>query len=212
MDSGGIGRYRELPAGGPVQRRGRRCREWRSNRGEVAAHRPMAATEHPSLEPRLRPLLDRQDVDTFESRRVFARRFAALRSLSESARRENRARRRDSVPADTGVHRSAHDRCRNRDAQGVDLSLLSRPSRADRNRTGDHRPRRIRRRNDRARHPHVDRRWGTGRPLLRAAERPVGAGGRALARLSGTAHRNELPQSRRSGAADCVEASMPPSL
>src|SRR5262249_44511990 len=82
----------------------------------------------PYLEPRLRPLLDREDLDPIESRRVFARRLAPVRTLSEGAGRENRRRRRDSVPADTRVHRSAHDRRGNSDPQGGDRSLLSRAS------------------------------------------------------------------------------------
>ena len=134
-------------------------------------------------------------LDPVEPVRPAVRRLAPVRALSKGARRENRAGRRDLLPARAGVHRSAHDRRGDGDPQRVVFPLLPGTGGADRDRTGHPRPGRVRRRKDRARHQHVDGRRGAARSRLRAAQRPGGTGRRAVARLSGTAHRGELPES-----------------
>src|SRR5207249_4187271 len=67
--------------------------------------------------------------------------------------------------------------------------------RANRDRKGHGRARRPHRREDRARHPHVDGRWGSARSRLRAAQRPGDTGRPAVAWISGTADGCGLPES-----------------
>src|SRR5439155_11434882 len=124
-------RKRRRGAGGAsaaLRRRGipRRVRD--SDRGEVAADRSLEAAADPALEPRVRPLLDRQDTDPLEPRALSLHRLAAVRTLPESAGRENRARSADPVAAHPRVHRSALERCGNSDPQIGELRLLPRPS------------------------------------------------------------------------------------
>src|SRR5436309_1572888 len=76
------------------------------------------------------------------------------------------------------VYRSAHHRRRDGDPQRVVLPRLPGTSRADRGRRSDPRPGRLRRRKGRARHQHVEGRWGAARSRLRDAQRPGGAGRR----------------------------------
>src|SRR5439155_21885078 len=193
---GGIRGRRNLPAAGPPQRRGLSRRVRRADRCEVAAHRPLEAPGAPYLEPRIRPLLDRQDLDPVEPWRLPVRRLAPLWALSEGARRKGGTGCRDPLPARTGVHGSADDRRRDGYPQGVELLLLPGPGRPDRDRTGDSRPGRICGRDGRARHRHVHGRWGAARPLPLFAQRPVGARRRAVARVSGTAHGYGLREAR----------------
>ncbi len=167
-----------------------------SDRDEVDPHRSVEAPADPPLESGIRPLLDRQDLDPLEPVCPSVRRFAPLRALSEGARCENRAGRRDLLPACAGVHRSAHHRRRDGHPQRIVLPLLPGTSGANRDRSGHPRPGRFRRREDRARHQHVNRRWGAARSRFRAAQRPGGTGRRAVARLSCTAHGGELSESR----------------
>src|SRR5436309_12146055 len=135
----------------------------------MADHRSLAATEHTYLEPRLCPLLDRQDLDPVEPGRLFVRRFAPVPALSEGARRESRTAGRDPLAAHPRVYRSTHDRRRNGDPWEIDLPLLPGTSRPDRDRTGNPRPRRTCWRSGRAEHQHVDGGCRAARPRLIAA-------------------------------------------
>jgi len=147
------------------------------------------------VEPRLRPVLDRQDAHPIEPGRPHVHRNARVPPLPEGAGRENRARRRDLLPARAGVHRSADHRRRDRDPQGSALPVLPGAGWAARARAGHARAGRFRRRTFRARHQHVHGGSSATRSRLRVTQRPGGAGRRALARISGTAHGRELPES-----------------
>jgi len=92
------------------------------------------------IEPGVRPLLDRENLDPLEPGRLFVRRYASVPPLSEGARRESGARYRDPLRADTGVYGPAHDRRRNSDPQRVELPLLQGTGRSNRDRNGDPRP------------------------------------------------------------------------
>ena len=76
------------------------------------------------------------------------------------------------------------------------ISWLPGARRRDPDRPGHPRPGRLRRREDRARHRHVDGRRGAAGPHVVAAQRAGGAGGRALARVACRAHRGRLPDGR----------------
>ena len=92
-----------------------------------------------------------------------------------------------------GLHRPAHHRRGHGDPQRRLPAGLPGPVGLDPDRPGHHRPGRVHRREDRARHRHLDGRRGAARPRLRAAQRPGGPRRRAVARLPGSAHRAELP-------------------
>ena len=79
------------------------------------------------------------------------------------------------------------------DPQGLVLPRLPGPGRPDPDRPGHPRPGRVHRRDDRARHRHLDGRRGPARPRVLAAQRPGRARRRALARVPGAAHRRGLP-------------------
>ena len=148
----------------------------------------------PHLEPGLRPLLDRQDAGPVEPAGLPDRRFAAVRALPEGAGRQDRAGHGDLLPACAGVHRPAHHRPGHGDPQGGVLRLLPGARRLDPDRSGHPRPERFHRREDRARHQHLDGRRVAARSRLLTAQRPAGTDRRALARFSGPAHERELPE------------------
>ena len=143
---------RHLSAVGPVRRRGLPRPVRPADPGEVGAHRPVEAPADPHLEPGVCPLLDRQDAGPVEPSGPAVRRFAALRALSEGAGRENRARRRDLLPARARLHRPAHHRRRHGHPQRFVLPLLPGARGPDPDRCGHPRPGRFHRREDHARH------------------------------------------------------------
>ena len=110
----------------------------------------------PHLEPGLRPVLDRQDAGPVKPAGLADRRFSALRALPEGARRQDRAGHGDLLPACAGLHRPAHHRPGHGDPQGRDLRLLPGPGGLDPDRSGHPRPEGVRRREEPARHQHLD--------------------------------------------------------
>ena len=160
--------------------------------GQVGPHRPVETRADPHLEPGLRPLLDRQDAGPVEPAGLPDRWFAALPGLPAGARRQNRAGHGDLLPQRAGVHRPAHHRPGHGDPQGRVLRLLPGARGLDPDWCSHPRPEGVRRREERARHRHVDGRRVAARPRVIAAQRPAGAGRPALARVSGPAHGPEL--------------------
>lgn len=82
------------------------------------------------------------------------------------------------------------------DPQRPVLPLLPGARRPYPDRPGHPRPGRVHRREDRARHRHVDGRRGSTRPHVHAVQRSGGPGRSALARVPGTAHAARLPEDR----------------
>jgi hypothetical protein len=121
------------------------------------------------------------------------RRLAAVHVVPAGAGRQDRAGDGDLHPARAGLHRPAHHRPGHGDPQGVVPQLLPGLRGLDPDRPGHHRPERVHRREDRARHQHLDGRRVAARPHLRTAQRPAGPDRRALARVPGPAYRPELP-------------------
>ncbi len=115
------------------------------------------------------------------------RRVADLRALPARARREDRPGSGDLLHARARMHRSALDRRRHGHSQGRVLQLLPSPRRRDRDRPGQPREGRARRRGDGARHRDLARRRSAARPRLLAARRASHPGRRAPARFSGAA-------------------------
>src|SRR6266481_1455394 len=109
----------------------------RTDHSEMVAHRSLEAPADPSVEPCVRPLLDREDLDPVEPGCLFVRRIAAVWALLEGAGREGGARYRNPHRADTSVHGPAHDRRTNSDPERVELPLLQGTGRSNRDRTGD---------------------------------------------------------------------------
>src|SRR5215510_15625226 len=73
--------------------------------------------------------------------------------------------------------------------------MLSRSSWQNRDRTCDRWAERVCRRDGGAGHRHGNRRWGAARPQLGSLEGSEDPGWRALARITGSAHRYELSAS-----------------
>ena len=191
-----IGRPRlraDLPEVGGLRRRGLHHPVHPSDPGQVGAHRQVEAPADPHLEPGVLPLLGRQDAGQVEPPGLPDRRLAAVHVVSAGAGRQDRARNGDLLPARADVHRPAHHRPGHGDPQGVVLRLLPGLRGLDPDRPGHHRPERVRRREDRARHQHLDGRRVAARPRLLIAQRPAGPDRRALARVPGPAHQRELP-------------------
>ena len=194
MDIGRQGLRGDLPEIGGVRRRGLHCPVYRSDPGQVGAHRPVEAPADPYLESGVLPLLDRQDAGQVEPPGLLDRRLAAVRVVPAGAGRQGRPGDGDLLPACAGLHRPARHRPGHGDPQGGVLRLLPGLRGLDPDRPGHHRPERVHRREDRARHQHLDGRRVAARPRLLAAQRPAGAARRALARVPGPAHQPELPE------------------
>ena len=146
--SAASGSARDLPAVGIVRRRVVRRRLRTARGGQMGADRPVEAPGDPSLEPAVRPLLDRQDHDPRQSDGLL-RRLAALRVLPAAAGGEDRPRRGHPVQDRAGVHRPVDHRVRHGDPQGVVLPGLPRARGSDPDRHDHHRQRRGHRREDR---------------------------------------------------------------
>ena len=147
-----------------------------SDPGQVGAHRQVEAPADPHLESGILPLLGRQDAGQVEPPGLVDRRLAAVHVVSAGAGRQGRAGDGDLHPARAGLHRPAHHRPGHGDPQGVVLRLLPGLRGLDPDRPGHHRPERVHRREDRARHQHLDGRRVAARPRLLTAQRPAGRG------------------------------------
>ena len=192
VDDGGPRGARDLPPPGGLRRGQAAGPGDLAGRRQVDAHRPLEAAPHPGLEPRLRPVLDRQDDGRRQSDGAAVRRHPAVRPVPAGARRQDRPRGGDLHAARAGLHRPADDRRGQRDPQGHVPQRLPRPGRRDRDRRDHRRPRRLRRRADGHRHRHRGRRRGAARARVRPARRAGGPGRRVLARLPGPARRGRL--------------------
>ena len=176
VDIGRPGLRGDLPEVGGLRRRGLHHPVHRSDPGQVGAHRPVEAPADPHLESGILPLLGRQDAGQVEPAGLPDRRLAAVRVVSAGAGRQGRAGDGDLLPACADLHRPAHHRPGHGDPQGVVLRLLPGLRGLDPDRPGHHRPERVHRREDRARHQHLDGRRVAARPRLLAAQRPAGRG------------------------------------
>ena len=94
------------------------------------------------------------------------------------------------------VHRPAHHRRRHGHPEGLVLPLLPSPGRPDPDRRGHPGPRRFHRRDDGARHRHLDGRRGPTGPLLLFARGAGCARRPMLARVPSRTDRGELPDGR----------------
>ena len=155
MDLGRFGRRGRLPPVGRLRRRhvprGLRA----PGGGQVGARGPLEARRVPRLGRGLPALLDRQGAADRQPDAPVHRQ-PAVRAVSAGPRRPDRQGRHDPLPNRSGLHRLADHRRRHADPQGFLVRLLRGIRRADPDRPGHARQERLRRREDRARHRHLD--------------------------------------------------------
>ena len=151
----GADRGGHLPAGAELQRRRLRRNLCAPDPAEVDADRPLEAAPAPRVESRLPAVLAGQVADPGQPAGPL-RRQPDLLDLPAAARRQDRPRRAHLLPDGPGVHRPVHRRVGHRHPQGRGHHRLPRGGRCDPDRPGLARPGRLRRRDDRARHRHVD--------------------------------------------------------
>ena len=209
--SAGSGRARHLPAVGRVRRRRLRRPVPPADPGQVDAHRSVEAPADPHLEPGVRPLLDRQDAGPVEpAGRCSSVRRCTCSTCGRWARRSGGASLilSRNVPVCTDLLTIGDGTVIRKD---VVLQRLPGPRRPDPDRPGHPRQGRVRRRDDGARHRHLDGRRGPARPRLLPARRAGRARRRALARVPGAADHGGLPAGRAGApAAPCEGPSTPP--
>lgn len=190
-----VGSDRHLPAVLRLRKHRLRRSVHLPHRGQMAPHRPVEIARVSGLGSDLSALLDRQGADPRQPDDLL-RRQSLVRAVPASAGRADRQRGHDPLPQRSGLPRSAHGRGRHGDPQRLVLPLLPGARRPYPDRPGHPRPGRVHRREDRARHRHVDGRRGSTRPHVHAVQRSGGPGRSALARVPGTAHGARLPEDR----------------